>query len=423
MSIDIEHAETEIEEVVDLYANFVNPGLASLMKFAGFGDVELSASGCYLYTVGGKKFLDCVGGYGVFSLGHRNPVVVNAVKDQLELMPLSTRTFFNSRTAQLAAKLAEITPGGLQYTFFSNSGTEAVEAALKIARIATGKTDFISTFDAYHGKTFGALSATGRDVFRKPFEPLVPGFHHVKFGDADALAAAITEKTAAIILEPIQGEGGIIVPPDDYLARASQICKDFGILLIADEVQTGFGRTGKFFACEHSNVEPDILCLAKCLGGGVMPIGATIGTHDVWTKAFGNNPLIHTSTFGGNPLACAAGLAAIQVIQDEGLVEASEVRGAQFMNGLKTIQRDMPADLVEVRGKGLMIGLEFAVKDVAELTINGMSRRGVIAAYTLNNPCVIRIEPPLIITSDEIDFALNALRESITEAVDMLADL
>jgi len=418
-----DEAEARIEAVVEKYQEYVNPGLASLMKFAGFGDVEEIGEGCILRTVSGAEYLDCLGSYGVFSLGHRHPKVVAAVHAQLDRMPLSTRTFFNEQAANLAAKLASIAPGDLKYSFFSNSGTEAVEAALKIARAATGRYRFVSTLGSYHGKTLGALSATGREVFRKPFEPLVPGFSHVPFGDSAAAAEAVDNETAAVIIEPVQGEGGIIVPPDDYLPALRRICDENGALLIVDEVQTGLGRTGSMFAAEHVGVKGDIMCLAKALGGGVMPIGATMATPAVWEKVFGENPLIHTSTFGGNPLACAAGLAAIEAIQEEGLVQASRERGDQMLSGLRKVQAEYPNAIAEVRGRGLMIGIEFAVKDVAELVINGMAQRGVIAAYTLNNPKVIRIEPPLIISEAQVNQAVNALGESVAFAVEMLEGL
>ncbi len=415
--------EEYIESVIGKYQEYVNPGLASLMKFGGFGDVEETAEGCILRTASGVEYLDCLASYGVFIVGHRHPKVVAAVKRQLDRMPMSSRTFFSQPQADLAEKLAAMTPGNLQYSFFSNSGTEAVEAALKIARVATGKTRFISTVGGYHGKSMGSLSATGRDVFRKPFDPLVPGFVHVPFNDTQALEAAIGDDTAAVIVEPIQGEGGIRCPSNTYLPDVRRICTERGILLILDEVQTGFGRTGRMFGCEHWGVTPDIMTLAKALGGGVMPIGVTIATADIWQKAFGENPLVHTSTFGGNPLACAAGLATIQVIEEEGLIEKSRIRGDQLLSGLREVQERFPNSVVEARGMGLMIGVEFGVKDVAELTINGMARRGVIAAYTLNNPNVIRFEPPAVITEAQVDQAVSTFAESVEESVAMLAGL
>ena len=415
--------QARIDAVIEKYQEFVNPGLAALMRFAGFSDVEVESEGCVLRTASGTEYLDCLGGYGVFTVGHRHPQVVAAVHKQLDQIPLSSRTFFNEPLANLAARLASIAPGNLQYSFFCNSGTEAVEAAIKIARVASGKTDFICTRGGFHGKSMGSLAATGREQYRKPFDPMVPGFCHVPFDDAAAVEQQITEHTAGILVEPVQGEGGIITPSDDYLPALRRICDERGIYLILDEVQTGMGRTGWMFACQRWNVIPDIMTLAKALGGGVMPIGAVMSTPEIWEKAFGVNPLIHTSTFGGNQLACAAALAAIDVIEQEGLAQNASVQGRKLLNGLREVQKRLPGALKEARGIGLMIGVEFEVEDVAELTINGMARRGVIAAYTLNNPRVIRFEPPLIITTEQIERVITAFGEAVEEAWKMLEDI
>ncbi|MCL5283542.1 MAG: aminotransferase class III-fold pyridoxal phosphate-dependent enzyme [Armatimonadetes bacterium] len=412
--------DAQINAVIENYQIYVNPWLASLMKFGGFGDVEMEAEGCIVRTASGEEYLDCLGGYGVFSLGHRHPKVIEAVKNQLNRMPLSSRTFFSQPQAELAARLAELAPGDLQYSFFCNSGTEAIEGAIKIARIATGKTNFICMVGGFHGKSMGGLSATGRDQYKTAFEPLVPGFTHISFNDVKEAAAAMDDRTAGIIVEPIQGEGGIRVPSPDYLPALREICDNCGALLIVDEVQTGLGRTGKLFAVEHRSVKPDMMTLAKALGGGVMPIGAVMGTPAIWERAFSENPLIHTSTFGGNPLACSAGLAALNVTIEEKLPVRAAEMGDRLMKGLRQVQTTHPDALVEVRGMGLMVGAEFAVKDVAELCINGMARRGVIAAYTLNNPKVIRFEPPLIITADQVDRVVSAFSESVAEAKEML---
>jgi putrescine aminotransferase len=246
---------------------------------------------------------------------------------------------------------------------------------------------------------------------------LVPGFVHVPFGDADAAAREMDEDTAGIIVEPIQGEGGIFLPPDDYLPKLRQLCNERAALLIVDEVQTGLGRTGSMFAVQHWGVQPDIITLAKALGGGVVPSGAFSATPQIWEKAFGDNPLIHTSTFGGNPLACAAGIATLQVLQEENLPARAAERGEQLLNGLSALQQQYPDVVTQVRGKGLMVGVEFGNEDVAKLVIGGMTRRGVIAAYTLNNPRVIRFEPPLIVSAEQIDTAVSVFAESVDESV------
>lgn len=420
---EVSFSETRIQDVIHQYQAHLNPGLAALMKFGGFGDVEATAQGCVVRTASGAEYLDCLGGYGVFTVGHRHPKVVEAVHRQLERMPLSSRTFFSEPAAKLATQLASIAPGDLRFTFFCNSGAEAVEGALKMARAATGKRKFVCAQGGYHGKTLGALSATGREVFRKPFEPLVPGFTHVPFDDPQAVAQAMDDDTAAVIVEPIQGEGGILCPSPDYLPALRRLCDAGGVLLILDEVQTGLARTGAMFAADHYSIAPDIMTLAKALGGGVVPIGAVMGTPPIWEKVFGENPLIHTSTFGGNPLACSAGLATLEVIEEEGLIEKARARGAQMLAGLRQVRARLPNALVEARGMGLMIGVEFAVKDVAELTINLMAARGVIAAYTLNNPKVIRFEPPLIITEEQVERAVQVFGEAVEQAAAMLEEV
>lgn len=409
-------------KVTSQFSDHINPYLGKLMNFAGFG-VEDHAEGCYIWDHEGNRYLDCLGGYGVFSVGHRNPKIVAAVKAQLDKMPLGSKVFFSSQATALATKLAEITPPGLEYTFFSNSGTEAVEAALKFARASTGRPGFVSTHGGYHGKTLGALAVTGREKYQKRFQPLMPGTTFVDYGDIDQATAAINEATAAFIVETLQGEGGIILPPPGYIKALREICTARGVLLIADEVQTGLGRTGRMFGCDHDGVSPDIMTLAKALGGGVMPIGATLVTQKVIDSVYSENPLLHTSTFGGNPLACAAGLATIQVIEEEGLVERSEKMGVLLREHLNVVREKNPDLVAEVRGQGLMIGVEFTMDEVGELTIAQMTKRGLIAAYTLNNPKVIRFEPPLIITEAEVADAARIFGEAVAETAELLASL
>ena len=416
-------AEQVTQDVIEKYQQFVNPTQVALLRIGGYDHIEHRAQGVVVRDLEGNEYLDCLGGYGIFSLGHRHPKVVEAVKRQLDLMPLASKTFLNKPLADLSAKLAEIAPGSLQYSFLCNSGTEAVEGALKIARMATGKTDFVATVGGYHGKTLGALSATGREVYQKPFAPMVPGFSHVPWNDADAIEAAMTDRTAAVIVEPVQGEGGIQVPSDDYLPRVQESCRRHGVLLIADEVQTGLGRTGKMFGVEHWGVTPDIMTLSKALGGGVMPVGAFLATPDIWEKVFHENPFIHTSTFGGGELACAAALAALEVTLEEDLPRRAAENGAYFLAGLKRIQLEHPNVLHEARGLGLMLGVEFTDSDIGKLVIGTMVHRGVIAAYTLNNPKVIRFEPPLIITRAQIDQVLEVFEAGIQDALALLGDL
>ncbi len=316
----------------------------------------------------------------------------------------------------LAKQLADIAPGDLKYSFFCNSGTEAVEGAIKLARLYTGKTEIISTRNSYHGVSMGALSATGRDVFRKPFEPLLNGFVHVPFGNARAIKKAISKNTAAVILEPIQGEGGIIIPPKGYLKKVREITEKAGILLILDEVQTGMGRTGKMFACEHEKVVPDILCLAKALGGGVMPIGCFMANAEIWS-VLEPNPSIHNSTFGGNPLACSAASACIEVLLEEKLPARSKAMGRYFLSRLQDLCDRYPHYLSEVRGRGLLIGLEFQSKELREKVQTELFHRGVLVAATMNSNRIVRIEPPLIITELQINLMVDKL-QSVLQSMD-----
>jgi putrescine aminotransferase len=266
------------------------------------------------------------------------------------------------------------------------------------------------------------LSASGREIYRKPFEPLLPGFSHVPFGDTEAMRRAVTGETAAVILEPIQGEAGVIIPPDDYLPAVREICDAAGALLILDEVQTGLGRTGALFACQHYGVTPDIMTLAKALGGGVIPVGAFIARPELW-EVFRDNPLLHSSTFGGNPLACAAGVAAIDAIIEENLPQRAAELGARALARLGRLRQQFPEAIFEVRGRGLLIGVEFGHEDIAGLVIAGLAQRRIIAAYTLNNPRVIRLEPPLVIEEELLDRVLTALSESVQHTMDLLQDV
>jgi putrescine aminotransferase len=337
-------------------------------------------------------------------------------------LPLSTRTLFNKQQADLAEMLAQVTPGDLQYSFFGNSGAEAVEGAIKLARFYTGRKKLVSAINSFHGKTMGALSVSGRDVYKKPFEPLVPETYQVPFDDIEALEEVVDEKTAAVILEPIQGEGGINIPHPRYLSRVKEICEQNGALLILDEVQTGLGRTGKMFACEHYEVAPHIMTLAKGLGGGVLPIGAFISTEEIW-KVFEDNPLIHSSTLGGNPLACTAGLETLKVLQEENIPAQAEEKGNYWMEELRFLQEKFPDLVKEVRGIGLLIGMEFFDSDVASLLAAEMAERKVLVAYTLNNPRVIRLEPPLTIKKEEIEKVTKALGESLDKVRETLKEI
>jgi putrescine aminotransferase len=394
----------------------VNPTAGLQSQLLGFDVIEAEAEGCIIRDTKGREYLDFLAGVGVMNVGHRHPRVVAAVKAQLDRMPLSSRLLFNGRSAELARLLSDLAPGDLRYTFFCNSGTEAVEAALKLARAARGRPRVVSTINSFHGKTFGSLAASGRDVFKRPFGQMLSGFDHVPFGEFASLRDAMGEDVAAVILEPVQGEGGVRPAPPGYLAEARKLCDAHGALLIFDEVQTGMGRCGSMFACELAGVAPDLMCLAKGLSGGVMPIGAVMGTNRAF-RIFEENAYMHSSTFGGNPLACAAGIAALEVIRDERLCEQAREMGEYLMARLQAIRLASDGAISEVRGVGLLIGIEFAEEDIGMHVIANMAKRRVIAAYTLNQPRVIRFEPPLIVTRPQCDQAMQAFEEALQESL------
>lgn len=407
------------DQTFDRYNQHVSPGIATIVKFMGFETVEWTAEGCYVYGPEGEKYLDCLGGPGVFTFGHRHPKIVAAVAQQLNEMPLSSHLLLDPVLAEAAEAVANLCPAGLEYVFFCNSGAEAIEGALKIARMYTGRPEFVSAVGAFHGKTFGALSASGRDVYKTPFEPLLPGFNHVPFGDTEALRAAVTDQTAAVLLEPIQCEAGVIIPPEGYLTAAREICDQAGALLIFDEIQTGFGRTGTTWACDAEGVKPNMMTLGKALGGGVIPVGAFVARPEIWT-VFHDNPYIHTTTFGGNPLASRAALTSVAVLQDEHIAEKCATLGAELLAGIQSVSAEFPELVQEVRGRGLLVGVQFADADVGNLVIATLAQENILTAFTLNRPEVIRLEPPAVITSEEIKFVVEVFGRAIASAKDLL---
>ena len=414
-------AQALYTETFENYRDYVNPPLARVMKLSG-SPVEVSAAGVSIVDHNGKSYLDFAGGYGVFTLGYRHPRVVAAVRAQLDVMALSGHTMFDPLLGRLAKRLAELTPGDLQISFFSNSGTEAVEGALKLARAATKRTKLIGMEGAYHGKTLGALSVRGREAFRAPFAPLLADVAHVPFGDLEALAAVV-DGAAAVIVEPVQGEGGVNVPPAGYLRGVRDVCDRSGAVFIADEVQTGLGRCGALFGCDNEGVVPDVMTLAKGLSGGVMPIGAYVARPAVWNAAYAKDPLLHTSTFGGNPLACAAALAALDVLVEDDLAANARLRGAELLAGARAIAERYPEAIAAVRGVGLLVGVELRNEGYGGTIIPEMLKRGVTAAWTLNQQRVIRLEPPLIVAAHHIATALRAFDEAVAVALDRLGVL
>jgi len=358
--------------------------------------------GASLFDTDGNEYLDCSSGHGVANLGHAHPKVAAAIAEQASTLITLFESYPNDKRAALMQKMASLVPG-LERVFFCNSGTEAVEAALKFARISTGRTNIIAAMRAFHGRTFGSLSATFNKKYRQGVEPLVPGFSHVPYNNIEALENAVTGKTAAVILEPIQGEGGVYPADANYLQAAQRICAERGALLIIDEIQSGFGRTGKMFAVQHFNVMPDLLCCAKSLAGGV-PIGAVL----IGEKVQNLTPGAHGSTFGGNPLSCAAALAALKAIEEEGLVEQAAEKGAYLIEKLRRIESPL---VREVRGMGLMIGIELKQKVAPYL--KALQEKRVIALNA--GMTVLRLLPPLVISYEQIDRLVSALEDVLMD--------
>jgi len=359
--------------------------------------VLVRGKGARLYDEEGREYIDCASNVGVSNIGHGHEGVAKAIYEQYLTLGNCYSAFYNPVRARLAERLISLASGRIRKVFFCNSGAEAVEGAIKFARASTGKSDVIAAMRGFHGKTMGALAATWGPEYQEPFMPMMPGLTHVPYNHFEKLEQAVGEDTAAVILEPVQGEGGVRVGNKDCFRKTRELCDRRGILLIMDEVQTGFGRTGTFFACEQF-VEPDILCAAKSLAGGV-PMGAVLCSEAVKVPIRS-----HTSTFGGNPLACAAALASLEAIEKEGLVERAGTLGAHFLEGLKAIPN---GKIREVRGLGLMLGIE--LKEKAGPYVQGLMEKGVIAL--LAGPTVIRLLPPLVIRKEEIDQVIRVIRE------------
>ena len=367
-------------------------------SIAGFKKREISldrAKDATLFDTDGKEYVDCVGGQGVCNIGHANPKVIEAIRTQAEKLIICPALFYNESRAKLIKKLVDISPDGLEKVFLCNSGAEAVESAIKFARISTGKKKIIAMMKGFHGRTLGALSATWKKTYREPFEPLVPEFSFVPFNNIEKLSAEITDNTAAVLLEIIQGEGGVNVGKRQYLEQVRELCDEKDVLLIVDEIQTGFGRTGEMFA---TPVKPDMMCVAKSIAAGI-PMGAVLCS-DKLKVPFG----VHSTTFGGYPLTCEAALASIDVIEQEGLCQRAKELGEYFLSELNKIES---SKIREIRGRGLMIGIEFKEKVVPYL--RGLQDKGIVALAA--GPTVLRFLPPLVITKEQIERVVSELKK------------
>jgi len=362
--------------------------------------------GAHVWDIDGKEYIDCMGGYGVALVGHQNQRVNKAIKEQLDKIITVHSSFYNKTREEFLKTLIGLAPKGLTQVHLNNSGAEAIEAAIKFARKFTGKKGMVAMKGSYHGKSFGALSLTFSPKYRKPFEPLVEKVSFASFGDIESLRSVIDDDTAFVILEPIQGESGIIVAPEGFLQQVRKLCDEKGILLIFDEIQAGLGRTGRLWACDHWNTAPDILCLAKGIAGGV-PMGVTLVRPDILASMKKGE---HSSTFGGNPISCAAGIAALKALTEDGLIENSEKMGKIFREGLEKL-KEKHTMIREIRGKGLMIGIEmkFEIKDI----LMELIKEGVLMLYSGRN--ILRILPPLVISEDDITKVLHALDSILTK--------
>ncbi len=422
--LSLQEQQSFIAETVDSYEKYYNRGFVAYRKSvteAGqFAAIEWSGQGSVLRDLLGREYIDCLGGYGIFSAGVNHPKVVKAVTDQLQRMALNSQELLEPWRAALGKVLAAITPGELQNSFFINNGTDAIEGAIKLTRLYTRRHTFISTLGGFHGKSMGSLSLMGKASFREPFQSGLQDVRFVPYGDADALeaefrrCASVGVQIAGLVLEPVQGEAGGIVPPPEYFPRARELCTRYGALLIADEIQTGMGRTGKLWGVDHWQVVPDIMCIGKSIGGGVMPLSAFISTAQIWEVMI-PNPIIHSTTFGGNPLACAAGLAAIEVTLEEDLPGQAAAKGEFLLRELGCLQQKFPRVLQEAHGKGLLIGLEFPTQEIGWKVASGLFKRGVLVAGTYANAKVIRVEPALGIAMELLKEMLNRLEDSFSE--------
>jgi len=412
-----------VSDSIENFNEHVNPGWLAYRKSvstdAAF--VEWEDSQESFKDAHGTEFIDCLGGFGVYTAGHRNPEIVKVVQAQLNRYALHSQELVDPLRGYLAKLVSMCTPGDLKYAFFCNGGAEAVEMALKLGRLATGNHYYISTVNGFHGKSLGAVSCTGKADYRTPYLPMIQGVQHVEYGNAQAAEVAIKnliavgETVAAMIVEPIQGEAGIVVPPEGYLKSLRQICDKYGVMLIFDEIQTGMGRTGTLWACEAEGVTPDILIFGKAFGGGIMPITGIIARPHLWTDQLKENPwILGSPTFGGNPLACSAAIAAIRYTIENDLPRQIKEKGEYFMEGLGKL-KEKYAFLTDVRGKGLLIGLEYETPEIGWAVSKGLFKRGIMTGGTLNNAKVNRIEPPGIISYGTIETILEKLDQTLAE--------
>ena len=419
-----EEAKGIIEESKENFAEHFNRGWLeyrkSVTEAGDWASVEWIGEGAIFRDVLGREYIDCLGGFGMMDLGWCHPDVVRAVKAQVGRSPMPSQELIDPLRGVLAKLMAQITPGNLKYSWFAASGTEAIEASIKVSKLYTQKSAFIVAVKAFHGKTMGSLSMMGKADYRQPVGMMYGGpVYHVPFGDAEAverqleICSNVGVGVAGVLFEPIQGEAGAIVPPDDFWPRVREATRHYGVLLIADEVQTGMGRTGKMWGVDHWEVVPDIIAAAKSLGGGVMPVSAVVTTEDIFQPMMYPNPFMHTTTTGGGALACSAAIAAIRVTLRDRLWEQAAQKGEYLIRKLEELTGQYPQIYEKITGKGLLIGMHFKTPEVGYKVAAELFKRGVLVAGTLTSAKTIRVEPPLIISMEQLNMVLNRLEDSL----------
>ncbi|HEX8066943.1 MAG TPA: aminotransferase class III-fold pyridoxal phosphate-dependent enzyme [Thermoleophilaceae bacterium] len=402
----------DVDRVAALYRRHVNETTALIAEVNG-RHVETGAEGAIVYDEAGERYLDC-GGYGVFLLGHRHPAVVAAVREQLESQPMTSRLMMSAPLAEASAALVGVAPEGLEHAFFLNAGTEAVEMAIKLARLA-GRRQMVAMSGGFHGKTMGSLALTASPAYRDPFMPLLPGVTHVPYGDADALETVLAEHRgeACVVIEPVQAEAGVVVPPAGYLTRAEEICRAHDQWLVLDEIQTGLGRLGRWWGADREGVTPDLLLAGKVLSGGVVPVSAVLATPEAFAP-LDRDPFLHTSTYAGAPLAMAAARATIETIESDGVVERARRLGEELRAALGTaVAAHMGGIVTDLRAEGLLIGIELRAPHVAGELIFELLERRVLAAHSLNAHDTVRFTPSAYLDGDETEWLTSAVEDGL----------
>ncbi|MGQ4726036.1 aspartate aminotransferase family protein [Streptomyces sp. Ju416(a)] len=404
-------SELSAAEVLGIYRRHLSKGRARLASLTGAA-MEVASEGSRVWDADAKEYLDC-GGYGVFLLGHRHPRVVKAVIEQIQRHPMATRLLLEPTAAIAAAALAAVAPPGLERVHFVNSGAEATETAIKLAR-AHGKHRLISAIGGYHGKTTGALAVTAKPLYQDPFRPLLPA-EHVPYGDADALKQTLADgDPACVILEPMQGEGGAVLPPPGYLTQVQQLCAEHGAMFVLDEIQTGLGRLGAWWGADAEGLRPDVMLVGKNLSGGVIPVAAAIATPQAYAP-FDKDPYLHTSTFAASPVAMAAAAAAVTAIHDENLVERARTLGEQLMTRLHDALAPLLGSAVaDIRGRGLLIGIEMRDEGAAGELVLNLLEAGLLVNHSLNAHRVVRLTPPAVLTPADLDWISRAFTSAAT---------